>query len=1148
MSEPSTSELVAETCAQQRAAWSAGQRIPVETFLAQHPALRDDTDTMLDVIYNEIVLREELGETSTLTEFRARFPELTEPLKQLFAVHQVVASDSSATADSDAVPAASTPDVDRDRPHTIGGYEILEEVGRGGMGIVYRARQPGTGREVALKVILAGKFASSDEIKRFQTEAQAAAKLEHPGIVPIYDAGQADDVYFLSMAFINGETLAELLAQGPLSGRRAAEIIAEAAEGLAAAHLRNVIHRDLKPHNILIDDEGCVRITDFGLARNVERAGSLTTTGQIVGTPQYMPPEQALGRHDQVGPASDVYALGATLYCALVGRPPFDGAVAVEVLQRAALDEPVAPRILVPAVPRDLETICQKCLEKDPQNRYASGRELAEDLRRALRGETILARPIGWPGRLLRWCRRRPLVASLTLAVALLSVMLLVGLSASTILLRNEQRATAALLRDTSEANVKLVEANRLADARTVEALLAQAGRARLSGRAGRRFEGIAAVDKASSILKDLPPDEPTMLKLRNELLACVSLPDLRKEARWEGYRKGSDQTGIAVSPDSERYARFMPNGALSIRRLRDNSEERSISDVGYAEGLSPSPSPRFFLRFSPDGSMIASVGQNANGRHAEIPTTIWNVATGESLLSVPAEGYWCTDDVDFSADSNRVAIGFSDGNVRLFSLPDGVEIATLEPTDNRTMPTIIRFSPAGDLLAVARSNGLEVWNTTQRKVVNSFSHEAEIRSLAWHPTADEVACVHLDRDGLRIYPARSDVAKPRTVFALVPMIHAAFHPDGRTVAIVGARTTSLFDLKSEQKLFDVDGLAIGFSQDGRFLSFGFAGSRIGRWQYSSAPECRSFVCNDAATDRVGLSFSRDNLLAVCCNDSMRLVDPDNAREVAAIPVASAVLGQFLTKDDTLVTVSESVAERRTVKWSPSHGTPEIGAPTVLAQADSSRLTFGIIGVEEDEMLVCRESGLSHIVALSDPSQAQEMRFDPFWTMAVAPDRRWALTTYWHYKTLLWDANTMSLVREFDGVRSRAEFSRDGRWLVVGGSQDYHIYSVGDWAEACYIDREFPGQGLGAMTFTRDSRLLAVAGSLNSIRLFHTSDWSEAVTFTMPVSSPAYFLTFSPDHRYLAACTNEGMVCIWNLRLLTEQLAKRDLDWPLAVE
>ncbi|MCI0455599.1 MAG: protein kinase [Gemmataceae bacterium] len=277
-------------------------------------------------------------------------------------------------------------------PRVFGDYELLAEVGRGGMGIVYKSRQCRLNRIVALKMILGGRLASEDDLLRFRTEAESAAALQHPNIVQIYEVGEHDGNHFFSMQFIEGKTLAQRLANGPLPGREAARYVRQIARAVHYAHRRGVLHRDLKPSNIMIDADDEPHITDFGLAKRLGGDSGQTRTGAVLGTPSYMAPEQAAGKTRELGPGTDVYALGAILYELLTGRPPFRSDTPMDTVMQVLQEEPVPPRLLNSRIDPDLETITLKCLEKDPRRRYPSAEAVAEDLQRFLNGDSIHAR------------------------------------------------------------------------------------------------------------------------------------------------------------------------------------------------------------------------------------------------------------------------------------------------------------------------------------------------------------------------------------------------------------------------------------------------------------------------------------------------------------------------------------------------------------------------------------------------------------------------------------------------------------------------------------------------------------------------------------------------------------------------------------
>jgi serine/threonine protein kinase len=322
----------------------------------------------------------------------------------------------------------------------IPGYTIVSELGRGGMGVVYKAHQVALGRTVALKMVLAGAHAGPEQLARFYAEAQAIAHLRHPDIVQIYDIGEHEERPYFSLEYLEGGSLAQRIGGRPMPPRVAAEMLIVLSRAMHAAHQKGIIHRDLKPANVLLTEDGHPKITDFGLAKRLEGDSHQTRTGAIMGTPSYMAPEQAWGLTDEIGPKADQYALGAILYEMLTGRPPFQGATPLETLELARTQEPVPPTRLQPRIPRDLETICLKALQKEPHKRYPDVGALADDVQRYLDGKPILARPVSAPERLWRWCRRNQRVAALLALTAVSMVVATIASSVSAVRLADKNR------------------------------------------------------------------------------------------------------------------------------------------------------------------------------------------------------------------------------------------------------------------------------------------------------------------------------------------------------------------------------------------------------------------------------------------------------------------------------------------------------------------------------------------------------------------------------------------------------------------------------------------------------------------------------------------------------------------------------------
>jgi predicted Ser/Thr protein kinase len=451
----------------------------------------------------------------------------------------------------------------------LGDYELLAEIGHGGMGVVYRARQRSLDRVVAIKMMTLGPGSSTELVKRFRAEAVSAASLHHPNIVAIHDVGIHEGRHFFVMDYVEGQSLTRLVGNQPLPAKRAAAYLQTIAEAVHYAHERGILHRDLKPSNVLIDAQDQPHVVDFGLARQLEGDSELTVTGQVLGSPQYLPPEQAAGQRGRVSRRTDVYALGATLYHLLTGRPPFQAESLAQTLDLVLHAEPVAPRLLNPSAPRDLETICLKCLEKEPVRRYPTAQALAEDLRRFLAGEPIQARPLGPAGKAWRWCRRQPVRASL---IAALMAVTLLGAGG----VFWQWRQTAAAMRRVERAERDAVE-------KLWGSYLAQAHANRWSGRAGRRYDSLEVLRQAAAIRPSL--------ELRNEAIACFTLADARVAKQWQTAARS-----LAVfDPNCERFAYWNPPAGLAICRVADCSGCRAATDPSRSLVFASAPTASYW-------------------------------------------------------------------------------------------------------------------------------------------------------------------------------------------------------------------------------------------------------------------------------------------------------------------------------------------------------------------------------------------------------------------------------------------------------------------------------------------------------------------------------------------------------------------------
>jgi serine/threonine protein kinase len=511
-------------------------------------------------------------------------------------------------------------------PNRLGDFQLLREVGRGGMGIVYEARQVSLGRRVAVKVLPAASLLDARQLQRFQNEARAAAQLNHPHIVDVICVGCDNGVHYFAMRFVDGQTLAEAIQNPKSKIPNRAEWIAQAAEALEYAHAAGVVHRDVKPSNLLVDNEGKLWVTDFGVARFGDDAG-LTLTGDLLGTLRYMSPEQALGRLSAIGPRSDVYSLGATLYELLASRPVFDGEDRGELLRQVAFERPTALRTLAPRLPRDLETIAHKALEKSPDDRYASAGEMGFDLRRFLRGEPIRAKPPTLAERALKWSlrHRRPAAAA-----ALALVLAVVGLSVGTLLIsrsRNEAVVARKLVEDRDRENRRMLSA--------IET--------RLALQAYKRGE----LERASELLERQVP--------RSGIRENSDLPLPSGESRGEG---GLHRIERAPSKDHRSpHAPHETNHHATQRVPGDayGGQTEDFRDFTWhwlrgavrarlplVNSFDDYPSEIYEIDYSPDGTLLAAACNRK--------IIVRDVQSGELRYEIAAHGASVTS-LDFSPD-----------------------------------------------------------------------------------------------------------------------------------------------------------------------------------------------------------------------------------------------------------------------------------------------------------------------------------------------------------------------------------------------------------------------------------------------------------------------------------------------------------------
>lgn len=770
-----------------------------------------------------------------------------------------------------------------DKIRYVGDYELMEELARGGMGVVFKARQVSLNRIVAVKMILAGQLASEADVLRFHTEAEAAANLDHPHIVPIYEVGEHQGQHYFSMKLIEGGSLAARVASGEWRAtsregqHRAAVLVGAVARAVHHAHQRGILHRDLKPGNVLVDAQGCPHVTDFGLAKHVEAAAGQTRTGAIVGTPSYMAPEQASGQK-QLTTAVDVYSLGAILYELLTGQPPFKGDNALEILLQVVEKEPVRPGTVEPGIDRDLETICRKCLEKNARRRYGSAETLADDLDRWGAGEPILARPAGQAEIIWRWCRRNPLVAGLTTAFLLT---LVIGLITTAILWHQAENNAVRARFETARAENALAR------------LQVQENKTRISL---EQANGLLYANRLALVHNEWRSNQ--IATARRQLEYC---PEDRRGWEWHYLRRicepellklNDSGMCLAFSPDGKRLVAGAPDhaGSSGIQLLDAQTGKPSIWHLSTVSKVTQ-------LSFSADGKRLAAAhGETGVGYKGE--AVVWNMETFQELHKVPSPSGFAA--LALSPDGTQLAFTDLDGErkVRIHDVDLKKELFVLDAKGDA-----LAFSPDGKRLAVGSGSHIELWDPkTGDRVLSCKGETLNARKMAFSPDGRNLAVggffSETKNGGVDIFDASTGErvggasGQPR-VRAL------AYRPDGKAIASAGAGTLKIWSVSDGQELFN---FPVDSSEVVTSLSFSGDGSRLASATRSSAQiwDAHSSIQYRTYKHEVGcfpeMIFGKDGSRAFNMDLNGRTIrewDLATGKEIETYPYPGKELGKF---------------------------------------------------------------------------------------------------------------------------------------------------------------------------------------------------------------------------------------------------------------
>ena len=988
----------------------------------------------------------------------------------------------------------------------LGDYEILEELDRGGMGIVYRAYQHGLAREVALKVLPLARRPTDDEIVRFRAEAEAAAMLSHPHIVAIFEVSQIGSVHFFSMQLIRGNSLADPLngprfrPGDPRPGEssheqqiRIARLMVTIAGAIHHAHQRGILHRDLKPKNILMDHEGNPYVSDFGLARRLKTHTGMTLTGGLVGTPEYMSPEQAESP-SRVREATDVYSLGVILYELLTHRPPFVGATPLDTVAQAREQEPAPLRTSARPVEPDLETICLKCLRKYPNERYSSALALSEDLKRFVDGHPIHARPASQVERFWKWTHRNPVVASLAASVVLLLLTtslvlsyLTAKLSINAVRLEDSNRnANFELSNSDRHSHIFLHKEARLAVLR-------------------------AAVSQTDSAV--------------NSAVEELFTHDFSTNPTARIHAAGGEE--ILFSPHFRFFAR-VSNG-------RTNGIYETTRSTGAPVWQKTLPSEIDQVYFAPDERVVAIVYDNELVEFVDLERSV-------VLFTARDVGV-----VTFSSDSRiALAAGYNRQH-RFFDIESGKTIESKQLPSFR--PNHIAFDPdpESDIVAGLGANGATFWNWKTATLTKQLSYSVTPLCLAW---AGDEFFVGFENGEIEYWNLRSGMHR-RLVGHQRGVGRMEVSQDGQWLlshsddqeSILWNVTDASLNLRSlDSRITQLrdDGMAVAYQMNGKT-------QKDREWFVSPALPARGLVdvnLRDDGSDRVrSLAFRpQGNALLAARQAGIHQLTSKSGGPPVFQPMFGTVGAAFTPDQEELF-----VASRRELTWfrPGSHS----GRSVVRATLPSSENRWFGYGSASTSGRYCLPDAGGGILVINLTTQQviKELPIRGVYRVGLSPSGRFMATTKYHEEKIdLWDLSDLSVtnqINRFPITGSRVDFSPDEKWLAVSTRSGFDIRPLTKRDKTHFVPHK--SDQMAPATFSPNGVFLAVGADRGGISLISAQGWTNILELRDQAAFYPTELAFSADSRYLAAGTSGGMVRIWDLDEIGDYLGELHLRrWP----